>query len=510
MTNNNLQKLETIEYIKQFAFEGKFCEKDLKIFSNKYLGAILFNMYKNNNNLYTFIYGDFNKLSKLNSIYGKSIVDSYLKQSLQLILNNLPSNSFPCRISGDEFAILVDKASATIIESCIKRINDLMKERSEDLKGLSITLAATDSRSLDSIGDVYFTSESKVQKLKREQVKLDEQTPQENLKNKIDKGFQDFFDFYRLPQNFKITKPRLRDLRDTIINIVFEKLEQPNDNSERITRNSKVNILSNISSQTAYHINEIVNGNIEVTDNLLNNLNASELDHVLNYLINEPLSGEFSKDYFLKYLLPEFSKNPEDKLHIYLFNLTHLKLSNEIIGHPNTDIKMEEMFSNITKELRENHNFSSTPFCVNKTDNFIVQYGPNLVVLFRDNSLLSNEELSELLKKARINQNILNLVTSDIECNSTVLSFEEAFFNLKEKTKKEKENIKAAKFTSPKSKIALETALEDSISYYKDYIPDSSSLNSKKELIRMLFSGAVDAICEKFNKDLKIGDDLSR
>lgn len=493
---------DLISKIKEFAYEGKFCENGLKVFSNKYLGAVLFNKYKSNKDLYSFIYGDFDKVGELNLKFGKPAVDVYIKKSLQIITSCLPENSYICRISGDEFAIIIENADKKLGNLYIKEINEKLQIHSNETKELTITLACTDSSELATIGDVYFTCESKVQNIKKQRHKSNNSSVEDTLNSKIRASFNNFFNFYRLPENFCITASKVRELRSAVIEILAKNLEDNTDDS-KFSRNSKLNILNGIPQNFANEINDIVCYNKEPSKAL----DISTLEAILNYLIHEPLSDQFSKDYFNKFLLPEFNKNPNQSLNAYLFNLTHMKLSNEIIGHPETDIKMSELLTTVTKELtarklgvnEEQIHFNFKSFDIAADSNFIVQYGPNLMVFLRDGSSLTDKDLSAILSKTRKSQNILNLVTSSVASKSSFTDIDIALSDLKLEANKKKELLKINKFNSPKSIIALEAALYDCIDFYSNNVPNSNSITQKAKFLNELVIGAIDVVGSNYN-----------
>ncbi|MDO5557063.1 MAG: GGDEF domain-containing protein [Clostridia bacterium] len=166
--------------LQKFTYDSKL--SDLDVYSRQYLSSILFNKYRDNTNLeksepYSVIFGDFNKLGRINKLFGDEAGDSAIISAMTLIKEQLPENCKISRIGGDEFLFIIENSTQDEITHYIEKIYSVLdsdenktftnpSNKEENLK-LTIEMAAIDSTHTSGINEMYQTAEKIVSNKKK-------------------------------------------------------------------------------------------------------------------------------------------------------------------------------------------------------------------------------------------------------------------------------------------------------------------------------------------------------
>lgn len=484
-----------IEYLKKFVYDPKL--EHLGIFSKQYFNSILYSMYNNNtDNLVCFTFGDFNKLSKINQKYSHKAGDTAIEESLKLIKNTLPENTIIARIAGDEFCFLTPNTHKYDMDKFFSTANTVLNENKDKNYGLTITTSSIDSSFYPTFDDMYFHTELDVTRRKKINNKREFNNYDELLSNTIYHGLSNYFSYYRLEQN-SLPKDYYSLLKHSIIDIVVHNLENPDKNMlffmERLNstlpetefEKQHLEVLPDVASQIHRYItnNEIK----QVPD-------SKEFNKLFKFLITDPLTGECSKDFFDTSVLPLFEEKSSKEISVRLFDLAHLKLSNDIIGHNKTDEKICELYKKLISQIKSE----------NSNNKYLASAGNcGLLLIENANSSIPDDKIHEFIHNAMLNQRLLNLITTSRTCNSSEIS--ETINQLQTDCKIEKENYKLNKISTKETILPLQLSLSDSINCYIKTSDNPYSMKNKQEFVVKIFETLTQVLHEQFpNQDSNI------
>lgn len=473
-----------IEYLEEFVYDSKL--KDLKVFSKQYFNSILYSMYKSNpDKLVCFTFGDFNKLGQINKNYSKQAGDYAIKTALELIKNNLPPDTIIARIAGDEFGFISPNTHKQEMNKNFQNIDAVLKEHSEDIYGLSITTSSIDSTLYPNFDDMYIHAELDVCKQK----KVNSKNTKNVLENTIHTGLSNYFSYYRL-ESTALPKEYYSILKNGIIDVVIHNIEQPNSNllflQQNLSSNSSeldfehkyLELSTEIATQIHNYVTKKVNE--QVAEN-------NEFNELFEFLITDPLTGQFSKKFFDSAVLPLFEKNTDKNISIRLFDLAHLKLSNDIVGHNKTDENIHDLFKKLVQQIQD----------TNSSSKYLASAGNcGLLLIENSDSAIPENQINTFINNAMINQKILNVVTSNRICKSNQIC--ETIDLLNQDCKQKKEKQKLDKINSLETVWPLQLALNDSINYYLKTSSNPFSIKNKQEFVVKIFETLSQVIHEQF------------
>lgn len=345
-----MNKNQIAEQIKKFMYDPTLTDikKNLYVVSQSYLKSVIYSSYSqnSNDNPYSVIVGDFNKLYDLNSRHGMQIADRCMKRVLNHIKECLPPNTIICRNGGDEFLfILQGKVSKEQLQNYIQQINAKLSEKSEQLYGLTICLDCGTSDEAASLKELQTEVDKKVtdKKTKLAEGKKTPYNAYETLIRSL--RLESGFDF-SLQQKKRIIEIGIKALKEMLKtynragrNFIYE--TGSFEFSERDTL---------LEPQVASEMNSIFLQPEIPRDNMLNGLSKNQLMAVAQKLVYREDSNSFSKDYFNLFLRDAL--NPQKKYKLHFFSLAGLKLANFIYGHSFIDKCLEfEFYSGITKKM---------------------------------------------------------------------------------------------------------------------------------------------------------------
>lgn len=139
----NSYKLKTaIDRLKVFS-----CPDFKDVYSSQYFENVIKPSMALNSDTYSVIFGDFNRLSIINDVYGEEFGDKSLALSIKLIKKCLKQESMIVRAGGDEFYIIIPSCNKEKADVYCKNINSCLSKNAALVGGLSIELASVDSTS---------------------------------------------------------------------------------------------------------------------------------------------------------------------------------------------------------------------------------------------------------------------------------------------------------------------------------------------------------------------------
>lgn len=472
-----------------FVYDTKL--KNLGVFSRQYFNSILHSMYQYfpEDELFCFTFGDFNKLNQLNKTHSFEIGDKAIFESIRLIKETLPEDTIIARIAGDEFGFLTPNVHKRDMDLAFQHIGTILKEHSTDVYGLTITTSSMDSSVYPTFDELYAHTELNVSRKKKLNSRSQFKTPEEMLSNSIYKGLNNYFSYYRLESN-SLPIEYYEILKHSLLDVVIHNLEKTNDNMlsfvERLKsiipesdfESKQLEITPELASQIHNYITNENDSSVSRTP---------ELDSIFKFLITDPLTGEVSKKFFDECVMPIFAKSEQGPISVRLFDLTHLKLSNDIIGHNPTDEKITELYTKLISQIKDENSYSK----------YLASAGNcGLLLIEKTGTAISDRKIDTFIDTALANERILSLTTSSRICEPSKIA--ETIKQLEADCKEKKEKQKLAKISHKETIIPLNLALGDSIHFYKKNIPNPYSIQSKQMLVKTLFENLNKVLAEQF------------
>ena len=478
-----------INYLKEFVYDTKL--KEFGVFSKQYFSSILYSIYKDSSedNLFCFTFGDFNKLNQINKKHSFKTGDSALKSSLELMRKHLPPDTIIARIAGDEFCFLTPNAHKKDMDKIFSSINESLIANRENNYGLTITTSSLDSSLYGSFDDMHALTELDVTRQKKLNHKKQFKNKEELLTDSIYNGLSNYFAYYRL-ESKTLPKQYFATLKSSIINLMIHNLETPDEsmllNMELLKSSSgeadlEFNHLE-IEPQlaTAFHNSITSNADLPPESN-------NEFNKLFKFLITDPLTGQVSKKFFDMAILPIFKDSKTDPVSIRLFDLTHLKLSNDIIGHNKTDEKISELYKNLVSQIQAE----------NSTAKYLSSAGNcGLLLIENATSTIPENKINEFLKVSLASQRILSLTTTSKTCAPSEIS--ETITQLESEAKRVKEEQKLQKISQKGTIIPLQLALGDSINLYKKITDNPYLMKNKQAFVIKIFETLNQVLQEQF------------
>ena len=479
-------KTSIFHYLKEFIYSPKL--EDLHVFSKEYLNSVLKPYYSSNSEKenYAAICIDFNKLNDINNKYSYQTGDKIIHYSLFLMKSVLPPNSICARIGGDEFVFLINDCNPGKIESLIFKIDSILKEHEKELLFSSVTSYGVHSEEKNSLSEMIAEADLKITEQKNNFNRCSLHSKWGVLENKLNQNLTSFFKSLRLYKE-PITTDFLKKLYMHAIYSCGDLLEK---DFNRIIPNSEEQI-----STYPFDENELdklysIFLKKAPSNEEINDIDESSYSYLLNNLIHDSITGNFSKSYFTKYLLKDCNK----EFKIKYLSTSFMKLYNAIFSHNATDIKGNEMVTNFLNYLKEDLGitFSNDGFS-DKPQNYFVSLGAG-------DYLVAMQELEE---EKSINDKINNYFSS-IEQDTSNLSDILRLFcskdfhlvnkencdtlldNLANECKESKDDYKVSILNEPMIKDALNNIIYDSAEYYIDNIPRSNNINNKNRFLHLL------------------------
>lgn len=476
--------------------------EDLHVFSKEYLNSILKPYYSSilDKKQYAAICIDFNKLNDINSKYGYHTGDRIIHYCLFLIQSVLPSNSISARMGGDEFVFLIDNCTLESIDPLISKINTILKKHEKELLFSSVTSYGIHSKEVSNLTEMFTKADLKITEQKNNFNEYSSNSNWEILENKLNQNLTSFFKSLRLYKK-PITAEFLKKLYMHTISSCSDLLEK---NYTKVVPNiDEHDIISTFNNSELWNLHSIFSKESPSAEEI-NSIDENTFNCLLDSLIHDPLTGNFSKSYFVKYLLEDC----KEEFRVKYISTSFMKLFNTIFSHDATDVKVNEMITDFLDYLEKDLHitFSDNVFS-NRPENYFVSLGGgDFLIAIQDtkqeqelNNKINNY-LSSIHQDTSDLSNILKLFCSKNFHTMSSENYDSLLSNLSDECKEEKNIYKISILEEPFLKDSLNNIIYDSSQFYINNIPNSNNITNMHHFLHLLTKVMLN-ISIKLNKE---------
>ena len=228
------------------------CPEFKDVYSNTYFRTIIKPTFENTENIYSFIFGDFNKLGVINDVYGHDFGDNALQIAMRIIKKSVPDDSVIVRAGGDEIYIILPNHDKNFADKCSKLIQNNLQKNAVLIGGLSIELASSDSTH-GNIDDLLSITDNEVTNIKAsreetnspadvladdflplqapESISSKEKESWSELNNLVNISVYEFLQNFRPSKNFEFKPQQIVDSSDFVTNAFVSLLDEKMDNN---------------------------------------------------------------------------------------------------------------------------------------------------------------------------------------------------------------------------------------------------------------------------------------
>lgn len=514
-----------------------------KIYSKQYATDVIFPFLDMEENEFTFIFGDYNKLGIINNTYGHETGTKALAFSLNLIKKVLPSDSIIIRLGGDEFGFIIPNSKEDDVQKYIDNINTLLSTNSTLICGLSIELAASDSRN-GKISELYSIAEGKVNEIKAaknridspieiisddfislkvpDNISKDEEEKWNNINQHINVVIYNFLQNLRPSKKLEFKKEQIQDASSFIVSTIsylinkkFDK-EQSKDSdffsldieNYSIPHNENVNLGQSkvLDPNTAKLVYTLLTDKSSLNLDVLSDEAIVSLINQINDLTNNDLicdkNGIYTKAYFKNVLANKIVKSNE-RISAAIVSAPGIKLSNTAYDHEFTDYRMDKTSTIFLNSIYENFNVENKPFEYNPSSFYVINYGPleYLLIYPEESSEEVETKVDKIVKDVNshfdlkdsastfllsyaqqrdINSNILQ---SNLINSDSKTSLIESIKRLNDEVDYNKDDFKKLLFNGVDTLIAFKKLSEPLIDTYLNEIDSPNDINKKSILL---------------------------
>lgn len=511
-----------------------------KVYSKQYAKDIIFPLLDTKDNEFTFIFGDYNKLGIINNTYGHETGTKALAFSLNLIKKILPDDSIIIRLGGDEFGFIIPNCNENQGEKYINSIHEALSENSTLICGLSIELAASDSKN-GSVYDLYSITEGKVDQIKAARKQLnstmelipddfmplkipdniskDEAKKWTNINEHINVIVHSFLQNLRPSKKLEFNKEQIQDassfIFSTISYLINKKLghEQIHDNdyfaldieNYPVSDNSDFYTSDILDANTAKLIHTLITDrelvNIDVlSDEAINSL-IMKIDKLTNNDLIRDKNGVFTKSYFNNILANKIVDSNE-KISATIVSAPGIKMSNTAYDHEYTDYKIDKTSPLFLNGINNCFNIETEPFAYNSNGLYVIGYGPmEYLLIYPENESEEVEcKISEIVKNVNSHfdlkdssssfllsyapqRDIKNVLNSSLINTDSKTSLMVSIKKLNDDVDYNKDDFKKLLFNGVDTLIAFKKLSEPLINTYLSEIKNPDDINKKSILV---------------------------
>ena len=101
---------------------------------------------------------DVDKFKTINDSHGHDVGDQVLQKIARLLDQNFRETDFPCRVGGDEFAVIVTDVSSgmkNLLKDKLQRISDALQDTSDGVPGVTLSVGVAFNDREDGTEDIY-------------------------------------------------------------------------------------------------------------------------------------------------------------------------------------------------------------------------------------------------------------------------------------------------------------------------------------------------------------------
>lgn len=487
------------------------CSKFSRVRSKPYLHHIVLPSLELSSN-YAIIYLDFNGLNELNSEFTEVDGDKAIENSLHFIDHHLSDHGYRARLfrdGGDEFVCLVEGDRIQDLPSLFDRISGQLHTLSSSINTgtppsyLSISHGIAYSGGSSTPGDIYQQAEKREETHKlihNLHLRAPFSGPLEAKKDFFpalyDRARNDthqFFTNFRFSDHGEFPFEKMKQIGLGIIDCASVLFSDPSYLEEVKKRCT--------SEDNSYHFPSIFTPEeAKIVDNYFTSTNATtdlsdllpKLTGFLDRLIRSPVTGQYNRDYYENYFLPNVLANPiakQGKVSTIMTSLSGLKDSNRRIGHTATNPFLQA----IAHEAKENtegaigDHFDDINFSINPYGSYFFDLGNGDYLSEHFYQEIDPETFSEATDISSPDGSHLSIFSDYVVTD--VSDLPSSIELLRKSISTNKFNYLLEFLNNPeKLRFAIEEFLVDDFDFYYRYHRDPSDIESSKPLVDTITS----------------------
>ena len=485
--------------IKNFIYSSKLA--DINVYSKSYLNSVIKPYFSSGKSNYGSICIDFNKLNDINTRYGFETGDKVIYYTLSLIKSVLPSNASCSRIGGDEFVFIIENCTPTDIQTYVEKIYSVIKKHEKSILFSGVTAYGVHSSKINNLSEMINYSDAKITEIKNN-CKDSSCSNWTILEQKLNKNLDSFFRnlrLYKEPINIdflrKLYLHSISSCKNLLENEIDDLCDSKN-NLDALNSSNVQNCFNEIELEELYNLFE----SDENSKDEIDKIETSSYIDLLENLIRDPITGNFTNEYFSKYVIPN------NKFKIKYFSMPFVKLYNTIFSHENTDIRFKDISEKLITYLEnEQHiNFEKNCFLGTPGNYFISIGGGSYILALAEDTTVDNLAINNYVKSISSNgqhlEDILTLVCSNDFHSVCSDNYDSVLESLSCECKELKDEYKLSILENSCIEDALSNIIYDSVKYDKDNIPDSENIKQKTKFLNLL-SQIMLNISDRLNKE---------
>ena len=475
-------KTSLFNKIKDFIYSPNLT--DINVYSKPYLNSVIKPYFSSEKSNYGSICIDFNKLNDINTRYGFETGDKVIYYTLYLIKSVLPSNTTCSRIGGDEFVFIIENCTPTDVQSYVEKIYNVIKKHKKSILFSGVTAYGVHSNEIDNLSDMINYSDVKITEIKNN-CKDSTCSNWTILEQKLNKNLDCFFKNLRLykgPINLDfLRKLYLHSISSckNLLESVFSKSVLKDD------KNADKNALNYFNKAEVEELYNLFESKKFAKDEI-DKVETSSYISLLDKLIRDPITGNFTNEYFSKYVIPK------NNFKIKYFSMPFVKLYNTIFSHESTDMRFKDISQKLISYLEnEQHiHFEETCFLDTPGNYFISLGGGSYILALSEDTAIDNLGINEYVKSISSDgqhlEDIMALVCSKDFHHVNSENYNSVLEKLSCECKDLKDEYKLSILENTCIEDALSNIIYDSVKYYKDNIPNSEDIKQKTKFLNLL------------------------
>lgn len=475
-------KTSLFNKIKDFIYSPNLT--DINVYSKPYLNSVIKPYFSSDKSNYGSICIDFNKLNDINTRYGFETGDKVIYYTLYLIKSVLPSNTTCSRIGGDEFIFIIENCTPADVQSYVEKIYNVIKKHKKSILFSGVTAYGVHSSEIDNLPDMINYSDVKITEIKNS-CKDSTCSNWTILEQKLNKNLDCFFKNLRLykgPINLDfLRKLYLHSISSckNLLESVFSKSVLKDD---KTADKNALNYFNKAEVEELYNLFE----SKKFAKDEIDKVETSSYISLLDKLIRDPITGNFTNEYFSKYVIPKNS------FKIKYFSMPFVKLYNTIFSHESTDMRFKDISKKLISYLKnEQHiHFEETCFLDTPGNYFISLGGGSYILALSEDTAIDNLGINEYVKSISSDgqhlEDIMALVCSKDFHHVNSENYNSVLEKLSCECKDLKDEYKLSILENTCIEDALSNIIYDSAEYYKDNIPNSEDIKQKTKFLNLL------------------------
>ena len=489
-------KTSLFNKIKDFIYSPNLT--DINVYSKPYLNSVIKPYFSSEKSNYGSICIDFNKLNDINTRYGFETGDKVIYYTLYLIKSVLPSNATCSRIGGDEFVFIIENCTPTDVQSYVEKIYNVIKKHNKSILFSGVTAYGVHSSEIDNLQDMINYSDVKITEIKNN-CKDSTCSNWTILEQKLNKNLDCFFKnlrLYKKPININfLRKLYLHSISSckTLLESDFSKsVLEDNTNADR----NAINCFNEAEVEELYNLFK----SKKFAKDEIDKVETSSYICLLDKLIRDPITGNFTNEYFSKYVIPK------NNFKIKYFSMPFVKLYNTIFSHESTDMRFKDISKKLISYLEnEQHiHFEENCFLDTPGNYFISLGGGSYILALTEDTAIDNLGINEYVKSISSDgqhlEDIMTLVCSKDFHYVDSKNYNSILEKLSCECKDLKDEYKLSILENTCIEDALSNIIYDSAEYYKENIPNSEDIKQKTKFLNLLSQTMLN-ISDRLNKE---------